>query len=125
MEEIQLSFGKINILGPQLAEVIINEGLDFSLEMFNEEQAILRNRLGLSYGLLVNRLHSYAYSFDAIRAIQRESSQKATAVINSNHAGDVVIKLFEYGVPEHKMNLRQFSDRQDAINWLNKKIQTI
>ena len=65
MDIHKFNFGSIIILHDNVAEVIINEGVELTLEMINEYHDFLLTNLSSPFFLLVNKIHSYTYSFEA------------------------------------------------------------
>lgn len=65
MELHELSFAKIIILREDIAEVIVNEGVEMTVEMVDEYHNFLLSHLRAPFSLLVNKLNAYTYDFDA------------------------------------------------------------
>lgn len=65
MSSHRLSFGIINILKNNLAEVIVDEGIVMDVVMIDEYHDFLLNTLDAPFALLVNKKHSYTYTFSA------------------------------------------------------------
>ena len=61
MKVYKLSFGSVIILAPNLAEVIINEGVIIDELNVDEYHDFLLTNLDAPFSLLVNKKHSYTY----------------------------------------------------------------
>lgn len=118
MGNYKLSFGTITILQENLAEVIVNEGVVMDETMILEYHDFLLNNLTAPFGLLINKIHAYAYTFDAQKAIAHLDQIKSMAVV-ANTSGAVMSTetLINVNGNIHR-NIKLFQDREDALSWL-------
>ncbi|MFC1588898.1 hypothetical protein ACFL3P_01355 [Pseudomonadota bacterium] len=65
MDLHELSFAKIIILHKDIAEVIINEGVEMTEEMVDQYHAFLISHLKQPFALLINKINAYTYNFAA------------------------------------------------------------
>ena len=61
MKEYRLSFCTINICADNIAEVIIDENIEVSIEMVEEHDEFLCSIFKGSFGVLVNKINTYSY----------------------------------------------------------------
>ena len=61
----QLVFGTIFIVRDDLAELIVNEGVDVDTSMVEEIHNLLLAIFNNSFSLLINRVNSYSTEFNA------------------------------------------------------------
>jgi len=61
----ELSFGKAIILNSSLAEIIVEEGVEIDLAMIIEYHNWISQNLSNPCMVLINRINSYTYSFNA------------------------------------------------------------
>ena len=61
MDSYELSFGKIIILRNDLAEVIVNEGVEVDFGMVEEFHHFLLSNFTHSFSLLINKVNSYSF----------------------------------------------------------------
>lgn len=121
-----LSFGKINIINGNIAEVVINNNIEISLEMIEECEDFFSKHFSGNFGLLVNKINTYEYSFEAKLTIGLNDRLRAIAVVNYYDIGtkqtDKIIQLRK----KDNLNLKIFSGLelgwQDGIEWLNKEL---
>lgn len=113
-----LPFARITILEEDLAEVVVNHGVEMDLDMVNEYHQFLIAHLNAPFSLLINKENSYSYNFDAQEHLATLEEIKAMAVVAYNTASQKTTEgLLE--IPRAiDWNLKIFDDRTDALNWL-------
>ncbi|WP_178984460.1 DUF7793 family protein [Winogradskyella helgolandensis] len=118
MKTYKLSFGIITILKTNLAEVVINEGVVMDLKMIEEYHAFLIEKLEAPFSLLINKKHSYTYTFEAQKSIVNIEGVKAMAVIThayvSKLATDVLINMNR----DSDWNIKMFQSREEGLEWI-------
>ncbi|MBP0903368.1 hypothetical protein ACFSKN_00570 [Mariniflexile gromovii] len=119
MKNYNLSFGVINIIKENLAEVIVNDGVEMDEIMVDEYHDFILSNLAEPTLLLINKKNSYSYTFPAQKAIISLKKVKAAAVIVSSVGGmmstETLMNLNENNC--WKINL--FQKRDEALLWLN------
>ena len=122
----EFSFGKINILSDNIAEIIINQDVELSIEMVEEFEHFFTEQFLGGFGLLVNKINRYQYTYEAMLTIGSHENLNAIAVVNY-HPKDVIkseqiAKLRE----SDNLNLKSFSGLemgcQDGLDWLNAEL---
>jgi len=121
METHELSFAKINILQPDIAEVIVNEGVELNLAMVEEYHSFLLSHLQPPFSLLINKMHSYTYDFDAQQKLATLPEIHVMAVVAYNYITEKTTEVLASYPREQKWNLVIFSDRSEALDWLISK----
>ena len=121
MKTYNLSFGVITLLKANLAEVVIDEGIVFDMKMVKEYHAFLIEKLEVPISLLINKKHSYTYTFEAQKSIVNKDIVKSMAVVThayvSKLATDVLINMNR----DNGWNIAMFKSREDALGWLEKQ----
>ena len=118
MERFKLSFGEIKILDKNLAEVIVDEGVLFDEVMVDEYHDFLLNSLTPPFFLLINKKHSYTYTFNAQKIIANLKEIKAMAVLLSTHGGEMSTRTLMNINGNYKWNIELFQNRVEALKWL-------
>ncbi|WP_298555055.1 hypothetical protein [uncultured Algibacter sp.] len=120
MSIFKLSFGIINILQKNLAEVIVDEGVVMDEVLVKEFHDFLKNNLEASIGLLINKKYSYTYTFEAQKSIVHLDEIKFIAVL-ANTSGAVMSTetLININGNIHR-NFELFQERDSALVWLQK-----
>ena len=119
METHQLSFANINILRPDIAEVIVNEDIEMDLTMVAEYHQFLQTHLTSPFSLLINKINAYSYTFEAQTQLATISEINAMAVvIYSKSAALATTYLNNNSLRNHPWNLEIFTDRKSALLWL-------
>jgi hypothetical protein len=78
----RLSFADLNILNEDIIEVVVDAGIEMSLEMMDEYDSFLSNHFDCNFGLLINRVHQYSYSYEVQLSIASHKNLKAIGVVN-------------------------------------------
>ncbi len=124
-----LSFCTVNKLNDYIAEVIINKEVEISLEMVEEYEAILAEMFTDDFGLLVNQIHNYEFSFEAKLTIASHANQKAIAVVNYNKKNELLSDNMAKVRKIDGWNLKSFSGLelgwQQGFDWLEKELSVI
>jgi hypothetical protein len=122
----KLSFCSINILSDVIAEIIVNENIEISLEMVEELEDFLSAKFTQSFGLLINKVHYYSFAFEAKLSIASNANLKAMAVIDYTEEGKSmtadVVKIRKID----GWNLSTFAGEnlgwQQGFEWLKKEL---
>lgn len=125
----RLSFASLNLLSDCIVEIIIDEGVEVSLEMIEEYDEYLSKNLNESFAMLINRINNYHCTFEAKLTAVSHGQLCATAIVAYNNddrkeVGDLM-KLREVD----ELNLQIFSGLelgwQDAYSWLQKELDLL
>jgi hypothetical protein len=126
METHQLSFAKIIILRADIAEVIVNDGVELTLTMINEYHRFLLNHLSAPFSILVNKINAYSYTFEAQTNLACISEINAMAVVAYSKATELATRsLATTTLRKTPWNMEIFSDKQSALHWLENQQQLI
>ncbi len=119
MQSHTLSFGEITLLREDIAEVIVNDGIEMTLEMVDEYHEFLLSHLKTPFSLLINKIHSYSYEFLAQRklAVLKEIHSMAVVSYSSStkHATLALADGINRDIP---WNLEIFNDKDSALHWI-------
>ena len=122
MKTHQLSFAKIIIIKDNLAEVIVDDGVLIDLKKVGEYHKFLLTHLRAPFSLLVNKKHSYTYTFKAQTEIASLNQIKAMAVVvegfNAKKSTDFLISMNNMS---RVWNIQTFMLREEALVWLEKQ----
>ena len=81
MDLYELPFAKIIILGKNLAEVIIHEGVELNETMVDQFHEFLLTHLPSPFSLLINKVNAYTYDFEGQKKLGALKEIDAIAVI--------------------------------------------
>jgi len=118
MEQYELPFAKIMIIRDDIAEVIINEGVEMTKDMVEQYHGFLLSHLKPPFSLLVNKVNAYSYDFEAQAILGTLKEINAMAVVAYNRTTRVTTEMLASYPREVKWNLRIFSNRDKALSWL-------
>ncbi len=125
----QLSFATITLLNDHIAEVVVNKDIEVSLEMTEEFEAFLADKFNHAFGLLINKIHYYDFSFEAKLSIGSHANLKAIAIVNYNEKSELVTNSIVKLRKIDGWNLKSFSGLdlgwQQAFTWLKKELPTV
>lgn len=118
--QIQLSYATINVLASNLAEVIVNKNIVMTLEMVEEFEEFLDRHFSQPFALLVNKINTYDYSFEAMSCLASNQNLVAMAVINYDDiATDPINKVMKIRAMD-KLNIQLFSGFE--LGWQEGKV---
>lgn len=127
MIKYQLSFAKINLINENIAEVIVDQNVEISLEMSEEYDRFLSKIFTNNFALLVNKINQYDFSFEAKLSMASHDNLMAIAVItyddeSKKSAGEVAAMRQRDG-----WNLKVFDGLnlgwQDGLDWLQSELK--
>jgi len=122
----KLSFCSINILSDAIAEVIVNKNVEISLEMVEEYEAFLAENFTQAFGLLINKINYYHFSFEAKLSINSHANLKAIAVIDYNEKSKLITEDIVKTRKIDGWNLCTFSGLdlgyQQGLDWIKKEL---
>lgn len=124
-----LSFGFINILSENIAEIIINNNVVITLEMIDEYEHCLTTHFKHDFGLLINRVNHYSYTFESKLCIGSMKGLKAMAVVYYNEISKESTNNLVSTRKNDIFNIKQFSGLelgwQSGIDWLHDELENI
>ncbi|PWH81850.1 hypothetical protein DIS18_13835 [Algibacter marinivivus] len=119
-----MSFGTINILQNNLAEVIVDEGVVMDEISVDEYHDFLLNNLEAPMGLLINKKNSYSYTFEAQKSIVHLDAIKSMAVVTQTSGAVMSTKTLINVNGNIYRNIKLFQERENALSWLYKELST-
>ncbi len=120
MNKYFLPYGSISILKKNIAEVIISEGIEMDDKIVDDYHRFLKTHLKGDFSILVNKKHSYSYTFNAQKMIGSLKEIKAIGVVNHTSGGELSTQTLKQ-VNNKKLNLKSFLTREEALIWLEEQ----
>ena len=118
MDLYELPFAKISILRDDIAEVIINEGVQMDAGMVDQYHAFLLSHLQHPFSLLINKVNAYSYDFEAQKKLATLEEIRAMAVVAHSRVSRIATETLASFPRAVKWNLKIFSSRAEALSWL-------
>ena len=118
MELHELPYAKIIILQEDIAEVIIDDEVVMNEPMVDHYHDFLLSHLSVPFSLLVNKVNSYTYDFNAQIKLATLVEINAMAVVAYNRITEITTESLVSYPRSEKWNLKIFSNRNDAMAWL-------
>ena len=122
MEKHRLSFGELLKHEADLAEVIVDDGLEMNMEMVEEYHHWIREHLASPCALLINKINKYTYTFEAQEKIATEPSIRAMAVITYSNMSRVTTEGLVDVPREIQWNIKIFGSRSKGFDWLKEQL---
>lgn len=113
-----LPFAKIIILRDDIAEVMINDGVKMDMAMVEQYHDFLLSHLRAPFSLLINKVNSYTYDFQAQEKLATLKEINAMAVVAYNRVTEITTETLASYPRDVKWNLEIFPNRDDALEWL-------
>lgn len=114
----ELSYAKIIILQDDIAEVIINDAVVMNAAMVKHYHEFLRSHLTSPFSLLINKVNSYTYDFNAQMELATIEEINAMAVVVYNRITELATESLASYPRSKKWNLEIYLNRNDALAWL-------
>ena len=119
MDIHELPFAKIIILRDDIAEVIINEGIEMNTDMVEQYHDFLLSHLRPPFSLLVNKVNAYSYDFNAQLNLATLKEINVMAIVAYKRVTRVSTEMMASKIPRNiDWNLEIFSNRDKAMDWL-------
>lgn len=120
------SFGRVKIISNNIAEIVINHGVEITLDTVQEYETLMNEHFNEHYATIVNRINNYCYAYEAILCVGSAKNLKAVAVINYGVECEQQSKNIKTVRDIDKLNIKVFSGlklgRDSAIEWLNSQL---
>lgn len=125
----RLSFGYFNILAEDILEVIVDDGVELTLEMLEESHQFVDEHFSRQFAMLINKVNNYTYSYEAQLSLGSYEGLKAIAfVCFSSEDSENIEKLLEMRATD-ALNAQIFSGLelgwQQARTWLQNNLTTL
>ena len=124
----RLSFGYFTLLAENIVEVTIDEGIELSLEMIEECDVFFKAHLFGSFGMLINRVNEYTYSYEAQLSIGSYEGLKAIAFVYNSDKSKAMVEKLNLTRAYDKWNCCIFSglelEWQQALQWLKHELMS-
>jgi len=125
----RLSFAYFNILSDNIVEVVVDDGVEMTMEMIEECHQFIHAQFSDDFGMLINRVNNYTYTYEAKLSIASYENLKAIAfVYYSVGSKEVTEKLYKLRAFD-EWNYQLFSGLelgwQQANDWLQKELATV
>jgi hypothetical protein len=124
-----LSFAKVNIINENIAEVIVEQGVEISLEMSEEYNDFLAEIFPKNFALLINKVNQYDFSFEAKLSMASHENLTAIAVITYDDKSKQSVERIAALRQLDGWNLRVFNGLnlgwQDGLDWLQAELHTV
>ena len=124
-----LSFAKINILNENVAEVIVGQNVEISLEMSEEYNDFLAEKFPNDFAILVNKINKYDFSFEAKLSMASHENLKAIAVVAYDKEGKQEVEKLAAMRQIDGWNLKVFDGLnlgwQDGLTWLENELSAL
>lgn len=118
MDLHELPFAKIIILRDDIAEVMVDDGVQMDKAMVEQYHEFLLSHLRAPFSLLVNKVNSYTYDFYAQEKLATLKEINAIAVVAYNRVTKITTETLASYPRDVEWNLRIFSNRDEALAWL-------
>ncbi len=122
----RLSFGCFSILSDNIVEVVVDEGVEMSLEMIDECHHFIVSHFKEDFGMLINRVNNYTYSYEAKLSIASYENLKALAFVYYSESSKAVSENLYQLRSLDQWNYKLFSGLelgwQQAFDWLQQEL---
>lgn len=125
----RLSFANFNLLSDDVVEVVVDEGVELSLEMVEECHQFIQQNVHHHFGLLINRVNQYSYSYEAQLSLASHEYLKAIAFVYYSQETLTHIENLHRARMFDEWNSKVFSGLelgwQQALFWLQQELSAV
>lgn len=125
----KLSFATISVLNENIVEIIIDEGVEVSMEMIEECDGFFQQHLTSNFAMLVNKINNYKFSFEAKMSMASQENLSAIAVIVYNNEDKEYVENVMNTRAIDGWNLQIFSGLdlgwQQGLDWLKSELKPV
>ncbi len=122
----RLSFGYFTLLAENIVEVCIDDGVELSLEMIEECDDFFKAHIFGDFGMLINRINEYSYSYEAQLSIGSYQGLKAIAFVYYTDECKTLVEELNEKRAHDNWNSQLFSGLelgwQQALTWLEQEL---
>lgn len=118
MDLFELPFAKIILLRDDIAEVMINDGVQMDVAMVDSYHEFLLSHLHAPFSLLINKINAYTYDFQAQEKLATLKEISAMAVVAYNRVSKIATESLAAFPRDVEWNIKIFSNREEALAWL-------
>jgi len=120
------NFGYIRIISHNIVEITVNAGIEVDLEMVEECDNFLVAQFKEDFGLIINKINDYTFSYEAQLCILSVCNLKAIALVYYSEQNKKLAPHAEARRESDKLNVKAFSGyefgHQNAQKWLNEEL---
>ncbi len=125
----RLSFAYFNKLAGNILEIVVDDKIEISLEMIEECHQFIADHFPHEFGLLINRVNNYTYSYEAKLSIASHDKLKAMAFVYYSQQGKLLTEKLTEVRANDAWNWRIFSGVelgwQQAYSWLQQEMMPV
>lgn len=122
----RLSFGYFTLLAENIVEVCIDDGIELSLEMIEECDDFFKAHIFGDFGMLINRINEYSYSYEAQLSVGSYQGLKAIAFVYYSDECKAQVEELSAKRAYDNWNSEIFSGLelgwQQALSWLEREL---
>ena len=111
----------MKLVSENIAEVIVNPGIEMDQSMVDSFHAFLLTHMEVPFSILVNKINSYSYDFNAQTKLFTLEQIDNIAVVCYNSSSLSTTKYITEMPKERSWSSQIFTDRDSALNWLASK----
>jgi len=123
------SFGYFKILPGNVLEITVDQGKEITLEMLDESNDFISAHFTEGFGLLINRINQYTYSYEAQLSVASHSGLRALAFVCYSSESEREVRKMQELRAVDQWNVQFFSGLelgwQQAYNWLKEELAHI
>ena len=120
----KLGFSTVKLVSEDIAEVIVNHGVEMDQSMVDLFHDFLVTHLKPPFSILLNKVNSYSYDFNAQEKLFTIEEINNIAVVCYNSSSVSAMKYITQMPKSRAWNSQIFTDRDTALNWLTTEKHT-
>lgn len=125
----RLSFAEFTMHSGNVLEMLVNDGVEISLEMIEESDRFIAENFNDDFILLINGINNYSYTYEAQLCIASNENIKGIAFLYYSKEGLDAINQLKARRKMDNLNCKTFSGlelgSQQAYAWSNNELSTL
>ncbi|RCU50002.1 MULTISPECIES: hypothetical protein [Corallincola] len=120
MTTFRTSVVTIHQLAPDIAEVIVDDGVEMTLSDVQAYHDCLLANFSAPFRLLINKINQYTYTYEAQQGLADLPQIEAMAVLVYSKASMAAMRVLQQQQRENPWHAEVFTSRREALAWLDK-----
>lgn len=123
--EINIEFAKIIILKNDLAEIIVEQYVEITLDMVHHLHQTLLDNLTAPFFLVINKINNYSYGFEAMHELGTINEIAGVAIVCYSEQAKANSQYLTNLNRKIEWNTKIFNNRKDGLKWIAQQKENI
>lgn len=122
MPHTRLSFATLSQIHPRIVCMTVDEGVELDIPQCREYEDWRQDNVRRSYGLLLDKRHSFSWSYEAQQWLVRAPSLAVMAVLGYTRMSELSFEVLKSIPGRGDRPMALFHNRAGAMRWLSQQL---